>query len=189
MSIAIFLASANRKGNSYKLLRVTTESIEDEGLSYSVFPLYELAFSGCRNCKACYESGECCLKDDMTKIYPVLESSPAILFISPVYFLSFPAKAKALIERAQVYYARRYEAKQALRQRGVGSLIAHCERVCGFDCLVKPLKYFYHLLNISFTSPLFLPGLKKIEDTQLNYCRAFVRSFAQEVRGIINGKN
>ena len=120
----------------------------------------------------------------MRKIYPALENSDAILFLSPVYFLSFPAKAKALIDRGQLYYVRQNKLNRITRKRGIGTLIAHSERVCGFDCLVEPLRYFYKSLNLTFSPPLLLSGLKEMDDEHLQLCRLFIYSFIRKVKGI-----
>ena len=52
---------------------------------------------GCRACKL--NKGICIHKDDMTEILDKIISSNIIVFASPVYFYSFNAQMKAIMDR------------------------------------------------------------------------------------------
>ncbi len=77
-----------------------------------------LKISGCRGCGGCDETGECVLKDGMQDVYPLLDRADRIVVASPMYFYSFPAQLKALMDRAQARWARKQLEARAGRNTG-----------------------------------------------------------------------
>ncbi len=74
--------------------------------------LYDTPVAPCTDCRACRVTGRCALRD-MDTLYEQLEEASVLVFATPVYNGSFPAPLKALIDRCQVYWSRRF----ALGQR------------------------------------------------------------------------
>ena len=52
-----------------------------------------------------------CLQDDMPKVYPRLLEADIIILASPIFFYGVTGWAKALIDRCQALWARKYELK------------------------------------------------------------------------------
>jgi len=61
----------------------------------------------CTGCNSCVSTGECIHLDEVTFLYRMLESAAGLLWITPVYFASVPSQLKAVIDRFQVFWARR----------------------------------------------------------------------------------
>ncbi|MCL2884652.1 MAG: flavodoxin family protein [Oscillospiraceae bacterium] len=61
----------------------------------------------CDACGVC-ERENTCAKRDLDEYYTLLENADILVFAAPVYNLSFPAPMKALLDRAQRYWAARF---------------------------------------------------------------------------------
>ena len=62
----------------------------------------------CTGCGSCSTTGDCVLVDDMDVVYRALDEAAALVVGAPVYFLGVPAPLKAVIDRCQCRWARRY---------------------------------------------------------------------------------
>jgi multimeric flavodoxin WrbA len=62
----------------------------------------------CRACHACSRDGRCIQEDGMVAVYELLDAADAIVVATPVFFATVPATLKALLDRCQPYWARRY---------------------------------------------------------------------------------
>jgi len=55
--------------------------------------------SPCHGCYTCLKSGICHIKDDMREWLVKFDGAQAIIFGTPVYFLTLPGQTKVLIDR------------------------------------------------------------------------------------------
>jgi multimeric flavodoxin WrbA len=56
---------------------------------------------GCKACDTCYSKGKpCSFDDDFNSIAPLIEKADAIIFITPLYWFSFPTQLKAVIDKS-----------------------------------------------------------------------------------------
>ncbi|MBC2396487.1 multimeric flavodoxin WrbA [Clostridium tetanomorphum] len=106
MKTLIFFASPNRNGNTYKLVEKFIQGIGKE--SVDMINVYNKKILPCVDCKYCYNEEKCAIKDDMTEIYEKINRSDVIVIASPMYFSSVTAPMKALIDRLQVYWSKKY---------------------------------------------------------------------------------
>ena len=60
------------------------------------------------HCDACFVKGVCRVKDDMQMVYREMEAADRIVMASPLQFMSVSAQMKALIDRCQALWARKY---------------------------------------------------------------------------------
>lgn len=95
------LPSSARKGGNTDLL--CDEFIRGaEAAGHSVEKMYVsfIQIKGCIGCCSCQgNGGRCVQKDDMTAVYEKMQSADVIVFASPVYFYSFNAQMKTLMDR------------------------------------------------------------------------------------------
>lgn len=61
----------------------------------------------CIHCGKC-ETADLCVFDDLDEYNKLLNEAEALVFASPVYNLSVPAPLKALIDRSQRYFSKRF---------------------------------------------------------------------------------
>ena len=99
--------SPRSAGNSDLLLDAALEGARSGGARVDTVYIRDLKFAGCRECGGCDQTGECVVKDDMQKIYPLLKKAETIILASPEFFYGVPAGLKALIDRAQALWVRK----------------------------------------------------------------------------------
>jgi multimeric flavodoxin WrbA len=112
MSLVLaFKCSPRAGGNSDILVDEAAAGAREAGHEVSVLTLRELEYSGCLNCGGCVKTGKCHVPDDMRRIFAEIDRAEHILFGSPMFFMDVTWKAKAMIDRCQVYWARKFVLK------------------------------------------------------------------------------
>ncbi len=102
MQITSLLGSAKKKGNTATLLSWVENELQSLGHDVERIYLNNKSIGGCLGCAKCRENPAeiaCVQKDDAIDIMEQMISSDVILFASPIYFWSFSAQIKALIDR------------------------------------------------------------------------------------------
>lgn len=115
--------SPRRGGNTDTLLDACLAAAREAGATTDLLVVAEAGIAPCRGCNACSKTGSCIVRDGMTDIYPRLDAADAIVVATPVYFATVPAVLKALYDRCQPYWARRYVLGRPLERRRPGALI------------------------------------------------------------------
>jgi multimeric flavodoxin WrbA len=104
--------SPRRGGNTDLLLAEVMKGAKSKGAGVKTIVLNDLKISPCQHCDACFEAGVCKVKDDMQTVYREMEKADRIVLASPVQFMGVSAQAKAMIDRCQALWARKYILKQ-----------------------------------------------------------------------------
>lgn len=104
MKTVILYGSARKNGNTRAMLEFFLKHHPGES---RVVWAYDTQVSPCRDCRYCLKHGVCCVKDDMTEIYTQVEEADNLVVFSPIYIHCLPAPLKTVIDRFQVYWARR----------------------------------------------------------------------------------
>lgn len=126
-----------------------------------------MAIAGCIGCGGCDKTGKCVVDDDMQKIYPLLLEADAIVLAAPIYFYSVPAQVKALIDRCQALWCKRFLEKSPENLRsydsGTGYLIAvGATRGANlFEGTNLVTRYWYDALDMSFEGGLYVKAVDK----------------------------
>jgi len=105
--------SPRKQGNSSILLTAFLKEAKRLGAQTYTLEITNKKIQPCRGCGACERQGFCVLKDDMQAIYPLLWKADVIVVATPMFFYSVPAQLKALIDRCQTLWARKYVLKLA----------------------------------------------------------------------------
>lgn len=164
--IGIF-GSPRQGGNSEILLNSALKGVEALNISTERIYIRDLRIAPCNSCGGCRESGVCVIDDDMQKIYPKLVTADGVIVASPIYFMSVSAQLKALIDRCQAFWARKYilhlpirEGRRTIR----GFFIATAARAPEeglFAGAVKTIKSFFHVLDIQYVGDILCAGLEE----------------------------
>ena len=101
-------------GNTDLLLDAACQGAAERGANVVRFRLNDLNIRPCQGCGGCDKTGVCVIKDDMGSIYEALENMDALILASPVYFGGVTAQTKAMIDRCQPYWVRKYLLKDPL---------------------------------------------------------------------------
>jgi len=115
--------SPRRHGNSDHLLDACLAGARAAGAETDVLVVSAAGIAPCRGCNLCSRDGHCVVRDGMQDVYPRLDAADAIVVASPVFFATVPAVLKALYDRCQPYWARRYVLGQPIEHRRPGALL------------------------------------------------------------------
>ena len=101
--------SPRLNGSSRALLDEFGRGVEEAGSGFKLLSVAEVGpVAGCRECNSCNKDGKCAISDDMDVFYEAFEDAVKVVVATPVFFYDIPAQGKAVIDRAQAYWARRY---------------------------------------------------------------------------------
>jgi multimeric flavodoxin WrbA len=115
--------SPRRRGNSDAMLDAALAGAEAAGARVDRVTVSQADISACRACQACSRDGRCVQSDGMTAVYEQLDAADAIVVATPVFFATVPSDLKALYDRAQPYWARRYVLHEPVAPKRPGALL------------------------------------------------------------------
>lgn len=167
ITIVGIYGSPLKGGNTDTLLDAALNGAEDAGATIQRIYLRDLDFVPCQNCGFCSKKGVCRIEDDMGTVYEALEQSDVILLAAPIYFCSMSAQAKAMVDRCQPYWARKYVLGQEPPKGGrKGGLIC-----CGgfkddrfLACTEQIAKTWLYVMGVEYVGCFFRPGLDARHD-------------------------
>ncbi len=104
--------SPRKKGNTNYLLKTFLNEAASLGANTTVIEAAHKNILPCKEYIVCEKKGFCPIDDDMKhEIYPLLRQADVIVAASPVFFYNVTAQLKALIDRSQTLWARKYKLK------------------------------------------------------------------------------
>ena len=96
------------KGNTSILLSTFLGEAERLGARTEYLDVAKRNISPCQECGVCEQKGFCPIDDDMQEVYPLLRQADLIVMATPIFFYGVTAQLKALIDRSQALWSRRY---------------------------------------------------------------------------------
>jgi multimeric flavodoxin WrbA len=101
--------SPRTKGNSDLLLAAFMDALARHGALTHTIQVARGNIEPCKELTVCEKKGICPIEDGMaTSIYGLLRRADIIVVASPVFFYNVTAQLKALIDRCQLLWARKY---------------------------------------------------------------------------------
>lgn len=98
--IVVITGSPRKNGNSFAMTEAFIRAAEAKGHSVTRFDAALKKVGGCRACETCFSQGRACtFDDDFNAVAPAILEADALVFTTPVYWYSFPAQIKAVIDR------------------------------------------------------------------------------------------
>jgi len=160
MKILGIFGSPRRGGNTDILLEETLKGAEKEGAEVDRIYLTDYAITPCKECHGCDQTGQCVILDDMQKIYPRLLEADIIILASPIFFYGVTAWAKALIDRSQALWAKKYLlkdpslGKEGKKRKGFFISVGATKGPRVFEGAILTAKYFFDVLNAEYVGEL-----------------------------------
>ena len=170
--ILAIAASPRRGGNTDALLDEAILGAEKSGAEVERYLLSKKKIAPCIECYGCAKTGRCVVKDDIQEFYDRLFEIDAIIVSSPVFFMGAPAQLKALIDRTQCLWVRKYLLKKRILPRDKRSRRGYMLSTGGynkaetFDCLRKVMKFFFLTIDMEFAGEVVLQGIDGVGDIQ-----------------------
>ncbi len=103
----------------------------------------------------------------MSAIYPLLDAADAFVVATPVFFAGVPAGLKALYDRCQPYWARRYVLGQPspeVRRPGALLLVRAGGDPYGYECAVATTKSVFAVLGVRLLHEVVVEGVDSAGD-------------------------
>lgn len=120
--VLVLKGSPRENGNSNTLADQVIAGARASGATAEALMLHRMDIRPCDACDACQETGICVIKDEMQKVYPLLEKAKAILIASPIYWFTLSAQVKLCIDR---WYALEGPQGNALRGKQFGIVLTY----------------------------------------------------------------
>jgi len=161
MKVLGILGSPRRGGNSEILLKAFLEGAAGGGAEVEEILLRELKISPCLEIYHCFKDGTCPIKDDMRELYDKLLAADVVALSSPIFFYNVSAQAKAMIDRTQALWARRYVLKQDFpggRRQGVLLAVGATKGKLLFVGTRLTAKYFFDAVNVRYAAEILVRG-------------------------------
>ncbi len=160
MKVLGIFGSPRRGGNTDILLEETLKGAEKEGAEVDRIYLSDYAITPCKECHGCDQTGQCVILDDMQKIYPRLLEADIIILASPIFFYGVTAWAKALIDRSQALWAKKYLlkdpslGKEGKKRKGFFISVGATKGQKVFEGAILTAKYFFDTFNAEYAGEL-----------------------------------
>ncbi|MBW1707624.1 MAG: NAD(P)H-dependent oxidoreductase [Deltaproteobacteria bacterium] len=146
------------KGNTNILLSAFLDEAEKLGARTKYFDVAKKNISPCHECGTCEKEGFCPIDDDMQEIYPLLRQADIIVMATPIFFYGPTAQMKAVIDRSQALWARKYTHRltDPGRKWRQGFLLAlgATKGKNLFEGINLTAKYFFDAVGASFDGSL-----------------------------------
>lgn len=162
MKVLGIMGSPRIKGNTDLLLEEAFKGAESRGAEAEKIVADRLEIAPCREYYGCLKDGNCVIRDDMDNIYPKLLEADVVIVASPMFFYSLSAQTKALIDRCQALWARRYTLKQEppnSSRKGAFIGVGATQGKQLFDGSVLIVKYFFKAIGVDYTDQLLVRGV------------------------------
>lgn len=164
MRVLGIAGSPRKGGNTDLLLEEVMRGAASRGAGVRTVFLRGLEIGPCTHCDACLKTGRCKFNDDMQGIYDELEAADRIVLAAPVQFMGLPSQTKAMIDRCQCLWARKY----VLRVPPLGDerpRMGYLVSVGGtrlknlFEPARTVVRTWFRILNVEYAGELLFPGV------------------------------
>jgi multimeric flavodoxin WrbA len=159
MLVLGFQGSPRKKGNTSFLLSTFMQAVEKLGAQTRIIEVAQKNIIPCKEYVVCEKKGFCPIDDDIkTEIYPLIRQAEVVVLASPIFFFNMTAQLKAVVDRCQLFWARKYKlgltdpAKQT--KRGFLLSVGASKGKSLFEGLQLTAKYFFDAIDARFEDSL-----------------------------------
>jgi len=157
------MGSPRIKGNTDLLLDEALKGAQSQGVHVEKVIVDKLNISPCREYYGCLKDGNCVIRDDMDSIYPKLLEADRIIIASPSFFYGLTSQLKALIDRSQPLWDRKYILKNLpdSAKKGVLICVGATKGEKLFCGSILTVKYFFKSIGVEYSDELLIRGVDK----------------------------
>lgn len=163
--------SPRKKSNTEYLMAAFMEAARKKGAETVTIDVCRKHIEPCKELIVCEKKGFCPIDDDMKhEIYPLLRKADAVVIGTPIFFYNATAQLKAVIDRCQTLWARKYRLKledpgHRIRRGFLLSVAATRGRSL-FDGLHLTAKYFFDAIAADYHGHLTYPAVEHRGDME-----------------------
>lgn len=164
MRVLGIAGSPRRDGNTDILLNEVLKGAASKGAEVKTIIISRLKIAPCQHCDGCLETGRCKVRDDMQKVYAELERADRLVLASPVYFNGVTAQTKAMIDRCQALWVKKYRLKlpplgNKRERKGLFVSVGGMKQANLFEPALATVKVLFKVLDITYAGELVFPGV------------------------------
>jgi arsenate reductase (thioredoxin) len=152
------------KGNSALLLSAFLEEAANLGARTELVNVAKKKITPCQECGTCEKKGFCPIDDDMQEMYPLLRQADVVVVSTPIFFYGPTAQMKAVIDRSQALWSRKYalglEDPGRKWRQGFLLAVGATRGKNLFEGTILTAKYFFDAVGAQFGGSL---GYRQIE--------------------------
>lgn len=164
------MGSPRKKGNTDFLLSSFMNEVKNAGVRTHVIEIAKKKILPCMEYSVCEKKGTCPIDDDMNEIYPLLYEADIIVLATPIFFYNTPAQTKALIDRSQTLWARKYRLNLIdpgrKNRRGFLLALGATKGKNLFEGMKLTAKYFFDAVGAGFEGSLTYHSIEKRGDME-----------------------
>jgi multimeric flavodoxin WrbA len=172
MGRLLAIAGSPRKGgNSDILLDSCIEGARSDGYDAEKIYICDKRIAPCDEKNVCFKAGICHIKDDMQEVYSKLLEADRLAVASPTFFMGPPAQLKAMIDRCQALWAKRFVLKQPLRdddkmRHAFLLATSGLKKQEAFIGTKETMKAFFYVLGYKYKGELLVEGVDAAGDVK-----------------------
>jgi multimeric flavodoxin WrbA len=164
MKVLGIAGSPRKNGNTDTMLAEFMRGAASQGAETKTVFLRDLQVSPCQHCDACLKAGICKIKDDMQQIYLDMENADIIVMASPIQFMGVTAPMKAMIDRCQALWARKYvlkvpPLKDKRPRKGFFLSVGGRKIPDLFEPTLVMIKTFFRIIDVAYAGELVFKGI------------------------------
>ena len=161
--------SPRKKGNTNFLLSTFLQAAERRGAVTRAIQVVERNILPCKEYVVCEKKGYCPIDDDMaSEIYGLLRQAEVVVLATPIFFYNMTSQLKALVDRCQTFWARKYRLKlgDPLKgsRRGYLLSVGATKGKNLFEGLQLTAKYFFDAIDARYEGSLLYRGIEGAKD-------------------------
>ncbi len=164
MKVLGIAGSPRRGGNTDLLLAEVMKGAASRGAEVKTIILNDLKITPCQHCDACLKTGRCRIEDDMQMVYRELKQADRVVLASPIQFMGPTAQMKAMIDRCQALWARKYVLKippldSSRERKGLFISVGALKIANLFEPALAIVKTLFKVIDITCAGALVFPGI------------------------------
>lgn len=170
VKVLAFLGSPRRGGNTERLLDSALKGAQSEGADIEKIYVHSKNILPCGEIFDCLENaGKCPIEDDMVEIYDKIKETDILIVATPVMTLGIPAKLKALMDRCQIFWAKKYilhdsyiSPEKKKHRKGLFISIAGLKWSKVFQGVTMTITAFFDIIDMEYTANLLYNNMDNI---------------------------
>jgi len=159
-NIVIVNGSPRKSGNSRMLAEAFAKGAEASGNKVEFFDVIDNKVEGCISCKTCWSKGKPCVFDDGFNTFAkLLEPADVLVFATPVYWGTYPAQLKALVDKFFAYGIKRTKVDIRGNKKVVLLASGDGKKETAFNEMITLCGFFTDYLQWEFAGCVTAPEL------------------------------
>ena len=164
MNVLAIMGSPRLKGNTDLLVDEALRGAADAGAEVEKLVVDRMNISPCKEYYGCLRDGNCVIRDDMDEIYPRLLDADRLIIASPIFFYGLTGQIKALIDRCQALWARKYVLQQpplgnSRERKGLFISVGGRRIADLFEPALVMVKTLFRILDVTYAGELLFSGI------------------------------